>query len=142
MAEPVVAAAFVQVKDRTVGLAVLKPRAREVMGDTTLLQLTLYQFIDQERYTSLEAMLVRHAVEQLYLCDLGEAENAKIEQLVESAPGMSLEVVSRAKFADADVLGHIAKLTGKDAAAADTEEVSLCVCAVNAKVHCCTCSQA
>ena len=73
----------------------------------------LYDFIDQEHYTGLEAMLIRHAPEHVYMSDVSAAENKKLQQLVEGAADMGQEFVAKGKFfADGEVVSALEKLGG------------------------------
>jgi hypothetical protein len=123
--DPTVAAVFISnAKDRHVGLAVHKPRNRADKEDPKTATLILYEFLDQERYVNLEAMLVRHAPDHVYLADVTEAENKKVQQLVEGSPGMVLDIISRSKFNDADAVRGLEKLSG-GALPFDADEVGV-----------------
>lgn len=109
----VYAAVFVNnASDRNVGLAVVKPRLRATKEDPKTWALYLYDFIDQEHYTGLEAMLVRHAPEHVYLSDVSEMENKKLQQLIEGVPEMMHETLGKGKFADAEAVSMLEKLGG------------------------------
>ncbi len=133
--DSVFAAVFVQGnKEHTVGVAVLKPRLRKNKSDVKTQTLQLYQFVDGERFASLESILVRHAPEHVFISDCGPADNLKIKTLVgdgtagdsaASDTATNTEIISKAKFDDKEVSPALTKLAGAvDATRADGDEVS------------------
>jgi hypothetical protein len=98
---------------RAVGIAVLRPRARDNRDDPRSKELVLFQFLDTERYANAESLLVSFAPTHIYLADtLADAEIKKLEQMLDAAE-LTSERTGKGFFSDTDGLANVNKLHGE-----------------------------
>ena len=119
---------------RTIGYALLRPRARSSKQDTISKELILYQFIDTDRYSYIESIFTHTCPSSVYIADgcVPSSEINKIEQILQGAE-LTYTTVARSIFTDNEILTHLEKLTGTSTSHIESMTVALraAACLVN-----------